>query len=162
MLTARIVPSAQYHDTLYVRSRVRQLEDLTKRFVELLDDADGGGGGGGDEGGFEVPHGLVSQGTTLVTELIVFATDSDNADPFTRGAAHPRAAAPAHRAQHFDVAIHASTLAAKASERAAAAAAKERELEERVRRRWRRPAPELERQRAQPRQQHHHGAGKAQ
>ena len=70
MLTFRQVPAYQYHDTLYIRSRVKLLEDVSGKFVEGLET--------------ETLWPLMQRAAAVLTELIIFVTESDNTDPFSR------------------------------------------------------------------------------
>ena len=70
MFIIRRVPKMDYEDTLYIRSRVKSFRAKLSMLKDGLD---------------PVTQWPLLQGAAMVlTELIVFVTDSDNPDPFTR------------------------------------------------------------------------------
>lgn len=138
MFTVRLAPQEQYHDCLYIDSRVRLLKQLLSRFdarnataasseAQLVETAAAGGAaegaaescGPGPSADAEADAAAdtsdLKRSHATVAELIVFATDSDNADPFTReGLPFPLRQMLLTELLLFDVVVDASTKFADA------------------------------------------------
>lgn len=74
MLALRRVPPEEYHDSLYTRSREHILVDVTQRMAA----------GTFDASSVEEQWAALHATHKCLRELIIFATQSDNTDPFTR------------------------------------------------------------------------------